>query len=307
MKKDISDYLKQGFDGPYFYRMVETVLARDKNWVFWKMAGCPPIEKESISPAIFVEAKSAAQRMATSKRLRPVPLGSVSMDFLKSEDDSSAMADLKSAERYQLPELDSFKSKIADDDFDIDMASSEQAKAAAIAGKASKSWRALRIAARSKLAAFDKIDDPKKVDVAFEEMTEGDDDEGGSEVAAPEEDMPQNRDPIIISGPAGVGKSTLLKKLLEHRKGVFALAIRHTNREPRDEEVKGKDYHFVTTQEFNQLRDGDRLVEYGSRDDSEYGTSAKAIDTITEAGKVPVIELDLEVRKQENVVYKRIY
>ncbi|KAK5988864.1 THO complex subunit 1 [Cladobotryum mycophilum] len=294
MKRSISDYLKQGFDGPYFYRMVETVLARDKNWVFWKMASCPPIQRNPVSPASFNEAKEAAQRMATNKRLRSAPMGAMSLDFLRNGDEGSALEELKSAERYQLPELESFKRKIADDDFEIEMPTSGETKVAAVAGKASKSWRALRIASRFKLASFDKIDDPKKIDIVFEDAVEGDDEEEDTEPAASEENMPKNRDPIVISGPSGVGKSALVEKLMERHKGVFAPVVRHTIREPEEGEVNGKTFYFVKAPEFNQLRDGDRLIEYGTRDGAEYGTSTKAIDAITEAGKVPIIELDLE-------------
>ncbi|KAH8686704.1 THO complex subunit 1 transcription elongation factor-domain-containing protein [Ilyonectria robusta] len=294
MKRTIADYLRQGSDGPYFYRMVETVLARDKNWVRWKIEGCHPIKRDPVSPANFIEAKGTVQRTATSKRLRAVPMGSVPLDFLRDEDEETAMERLKADERCQIPELNSFKRKIADDDFEIEMPTNDQTKAAAIAGKASKSWRALRIAARTKLAAFDKIDDPKKIDIVFEELTEGDDAEDTSEPTANDEDMPTDRDPIVISGPLAGGKSTLIEKLMEEHKGVFATVVRHTTREPLDGEVRGKTFHFVKAQEFNQLRDGDRLIESGTRDKFDYGTSTKAIDAVTEAGRVPIIELDLE-------------
>ncbi|KAF4442491.1 nuclear matrix p84 [Fusarium acutatum] len=297
MKKTIADYLRQGADGPYFYRMVETVLARDKNWVRWKIEGCHPIKRDPVSPASFLEAKANVQKMATSKRLRSVPMGSVSLDFLKEEDEEAAMGRLKTRERYELPELDTFKRKIADDDFEIDMPTNDQTKAAAIAGKASKSWRALRIAARSKLAALDKIEDPKKIDIVFEELTEVDDIEDTAEPTASEEDMPSNREPIIISGVTGVGKSTIIRKLMEERKGVFAPVVRHTTREPVEGEFNGKSFHFVKQQEFNQLRDGDRLIESGARDGVDYGTSFKAIEAISDSGKVPIIELDIEAAK----------
>ncbi|KAJ3532200.1 hypothetical protein NM208_g8548 [Fusarium decemcellulare] len=294
MKKSIADYLRQGADGPYFYRMVETVLARDKNWVRWKIEGCHPIKRDPVSPASFIEAKGNVQRMATSKRLRAVPMGSVSLDFLRDEDEETGMERLRAKERYQIPDLDSFKRKIADDNFEIEMPTNDQTKAAAIAGKASKSWRALRIAARTKLAAFDKIEDPKAIEIVFEELTEADDAEDAVEPTASEEDMPDNRDPIIISGPSGVGKSTVINKLMEARIGVFATVVRHTTREPLDGETKGKSFHFVKQQEFNRLRDGDRLIEAGTRDGIDYGTSTKAIDAITETGKIPIIELDVE-------------
>jgi THO complex subunit 1 len=107
--------------------------------------------------------------------------------------------------------------------------------------------------------------------------------------------MPSNREPVIISGITGVGKSTIIRKLMEERKGVFAPVVRHTTREPVEGEVNGKSFHFVKQQEFNQLRDGDRLIESGTRDGVDYGTSFKAIEAISESGKVPIIELDIEV------------
>ncbi|KAL6895060.1 THO complex subunit 1 transcription elongation factor domain-containing protein [Trichoderma evansii] len=294
IKKVISDYLKQGADGPYFFRMVETVLARDKNWVFWKMASCPPIQRDPVSAQGFVEAKEAAQRMATSKRLRPNPLNAVPLDFLANEDESSALDKLKDSERYQLPELDAFKTKIADDDFEIEMPTNSESKAAAVAGKASKSWRALRIASRFKLAAFDKLDDPKKINLIFEDDVEGDEDEEDAEPTASEDDMPKNRDSIILSASSGIDISSLKAKLMDLHKGVFAPVVRHAVREPEDGEVNGKTYHFVKAQEFNQLRDGDRLVEYTTRDGVDYGTSSKAVEAVVDVGKVPIIELDVE-------------
>lgn len=303
MKDTISNYIKFSHkDGPYFYRMVETVLARDKNWVFWKIEGCQKIKRDPVLPATFVETRTSAQRMATSKRLRPVPMGAVSLDFLRTEDEDAVMANLQSEERYKLPELDDFKAKIADDDFEISMPTNDETKAAAIAGKSSKSWRALRIAGRFRLAAFDKIEDPKKIDVVFEELKDVEEDGEDEEQAANEEDMPANREAVIVSGPVGAGKSTMIQKMIEEHKGVFTMVIRHTTREPLEGEVDGKDYHFVKPLEFNQLRDGDRLIEYGTRDGADYGTSSKVLDAITEAGKVPIIELDLEVSRRSSYI-----
>ncbi|KAM4055350.1 THO complex subunit 1 transcription elongation factor domain-containing protein [Hirsutella rhossiliensis] len=295
MKTTISDYLKRGPDGPYFNRMVETVLARDKNWVFWKMASCPPIQRKPVSTETFKESKGNAQRMATSKRLRPNPLGAVSMDFIRDDPRKLSMDNLQEAERYALPELDGFKRTIANDEFEIEMPTNEQTKAAAVAGKASKSWRALRIGGRSKLAAFDRIDDSKNIDSVFEELVEinGAPDED----AADEEDMPQNCEPVIVSGLKGTSRTGLVEQLKQRHKGVFATVVRHAVREPRDDEVRGQSFHFVTDREFGQLRDGDRLVEHGTRDGVEYGTSTNAIDAVAQSGKVPVIELDLEAAK----------
>jgi THO complex subunit 1 len=67
------------------------------------------------------------------------------------------MEKLKDPERYSLPELSILRRGIADDDFEIEMPTNDESKASAIEGKASKSWKALRIASKSKLVVFDKI------------------------------------------------------------------------------------------------------------------------------------------------------
>jgi THO complex subunit 1 len=295
MKQKISEYLRPTPEGQYFFRMVDTVLMRDKNWVVWKMAGCPPIKRDPVEPTTFVEARALIQKAATNKRLRPVPMGSVSLEFLRGIEDDEDLESLKQKDRYQMPELETYKHLIADDDFEIDMPTNGTKKAEAVAGKASKSWRALRIAGRYNMAIFDKIDDPKKVDVIFQDPAELAEDDADAEPVAVDDQMPSNREPIIISGLPSVGKTTFVDNLMERHKGVFSGVTRHTTREPQEGEVRRKIFHFVKSQEFNQLRDGDRLVEYGTRDGVDYGTSTKAIEAVSESGKVPVIELDLEV------------
>lgn len=170
MKTDISKYLLSTTpDGPFFLRLVETVLIRDKNWVRWKIENCPPIELPAVTPQEWVATMKSAKDQTTNKRIRKEAMGSLSLDFLNDEQDAYAVEKLKDPERYQLPELGSFKRKIQEDDLEIDMPISNDSKAAAIEGKASKTWRALRIASRSKLALFDQIDSYEDINVLFEE------------------------------------------------------------------------------------------------------------------------------------------
>ncbi|KAF4591561.1 nuclear matrix protein [Ophiocordyceps camponoti-floridani] len=175
MKTTISDYLKRGHDGPYFYRMVETVLARDKNWISWKMASCPPIQREPVSWHTFSDTKTSAQRLATTKRLRPIPLNAVNMDYLRDDHSSRDLSLRRDPSRYQLPDLDSFKQGIADDDFDLATAKDDEARINAASRKASKTWRALRLASRFKMAAFDKIDDDDDISPIFQPLLPSDD------------------------------------------------------------------------------------------------------------------------------------
>ena len=197
MKEKIAAYLRLGAEGPYFYRMVETVLSRDKHWVRWKVDNCAPISKDPVSAKEYEEAVLAAQKTATNKRLRPTPMGSLSLDFLGDGQTTDAMEKFKAEDRYRLPELETFRRKIADDDFEIEMPTNNETKTAAIEGKASKTWRALRIAGKFRLAAFDKIENEDKIDVIFEEILPetGEADESPEEVVDPANEAPADEVP----------------------------------------------------------------------------------------------------------------
>ena len=66
---------------------------------------------------------------------------------------------------------------------------------------------------------------------------------------------------FVLSSPSGVGKTTLTKKLAENN-SQFAISISHTTRKPRPNEIDGKDYHFVTSLEFNDLIKKNDFYEY---------------------------------------------
>ncbi|KAI1909285.1 hypothetical protein LOZ12_005332 [Ophidiomyces ophidiicola] len=168
MKSTISTYLQQGIDGKFYYRMVDTVLTRDKNWVRWKADGCPSIERPSIQAQEYIDAQSTAVKLSSNKRLRATPLGSLNLQFLSPNADQDGLDRLKATERFTNPEAESYVRGIADDDFNLDMAQNDEDKEEAARSKASKSWRVLRLSSRSKLNLFDKIEDGKSLGQLFE-------------------------------------------------------------------------------------------------------------------------------------------
>ncbi len=99
MKSEIATYLQQGPEGKFYYRMVDTVLSRDKNWVRWKAEGCPLIERHPVSAENFAEAKNGAQKACQTKRLRATPVGSLDLKFLSDGEDITGLEKLKSAAR----------------------------------------------------------------------------------------------------------------------------------------------------------------------------------------------------------------
>ncbi|KAL1632858.1 hypothetical protein SLS56_003348 [Neofusicoccum ribis] len=180
----ITAYLQLLPDGKFYYRMVDTVLSRDKNWVRWKMESCPPIAQPPVSPAEFQEAKSGAQRACTNKRLKSAPLGSLNLSFLSDAAMSNGLQGLKDSERYTIPTAESLHRGIQGDELDLEMAMTDEDKHNLQEAKASKTWRALRIASKDRLSLFDKIDDGKQLEALFE--PEGGDDAGKDERATTE-------------------------------------------------------------------------------------------------------------------------
>ncbi|CAI7615463.1 unnamed protein product [Penicillium discolor] len=171
MRKSIEGYLQQGPGGKFYYRMVDTVLSRDKNWVRWKAEGCPLIERPAISAAEYTTSREHATKAYANKRLRPSPMGSLDLKFLADTEALANIERLKESDRYSVPSADSFLKGIMDDEMDIDMAMTDEDKAIAEGAKASKSWRILRLAAKGKLAAFDKIGEGNNLQVLFESAT----------------------------------------------------------------------------------------------------------------------------------------
>lgn len=70
-----------------------------------------------------------------------------------------------------------------------------------------------------------------------------------------------SRRPIVVCGPSGVGKGTLIKMLFNKHPETFAFSVSHTSRGPRPGEQDGVDYHYVTKDKFRELIDGDKFVE----------------------------------------------
>jgi len=98
---------------------------------------------------------------------------------------------------------------------------------------------------------------------------------------------------IVLSGPSGVGKSTVIGQLFAQRGNLY-FSVSNTTRQPRPGEVDGVNYNFVTREEFQRMIDAGELLEYAEYVNNYYGTSLKAIQDRLDAG-VDVL-LDIEVQ-----------
>ncbi|KAF2690756.1 guanylate kinase [Lentithecium fluviatile CBS 122367] len=104
--------------------------------------------------------------------------------------------------------------------------------------------------------------------------------------------------PIVISGPSGAGKSTILTRLFDEYPGKFGFSVSHTTRAPRGSEQNGKEYHFVTKEEFLDLVGKKGFVEHAQFSGNHYGTSVKAVEDIAEKGQICILDIEMEGVKQ---------
>ncbi|KAL0482650.1 guanylate kinase GUK1 [Acrasis kona] len=99
--------------------------------------------------------------------------------------------------------------------------------------------------------------------------------------------------PIIICGASGVGKGTLISKLMENHRSKFGFSVSHTTRLPRLGEVDGVDYHFVTNEVFTNLIEKKAFVEYAHVHTKYYGTSIEAVKNVL-ASKCCILDIDYQ-------------
>lgn len=97
----------------------------------------------------------------------------------------------------------------------------------------------------------------------------------------------------VISGPSGVGKGTLVSKLLEARDDIV-LSISATTRSPRPGEVDGKDYLFLTRQQFDDLVASDGFIEWAEYAGNRYGTPIAFVEDQLRAGKNVILEIEVQ-------------
>ncbi len=101
---------------------------------------------------------------------------------------------------------------------------------------------------------------------------------------------------IILSSPSGAGKTTLVKKLSSIEN--FEISISYTTRIPRLNEVNGKDYYFVNTNDFNDLIKKNELLEYAEVFSNFYGSSKKKVIDNLKFGKNVIFDIDWQGTKQ---------
>jgi guanylate kinase len=102
---------------------------------------------------------------------------------------------------------------------------------------------------------------------------------------------------FVITGPSGVGKGTLISQLLERVPGL-ELSVSATTREPREGEIDGRDYHFLTPEEFDGRIEREDFLEFATYSGNRYGTLRSEVRKRLDAGHSVVLEIEVQGASQ---------
>jgi guanylate kinase len=102
---------------------------------------------------------------------------------------------------------------------------------------------------------------------------------------------------FVITGPSGVGKGTLIRRLLDRVPGL-ELSVSATTRPPRPGEKDGVDYHFKSAEEFDRLAREGQLLEHATYSGRRYGTPRSEVEPRLEAGRSVVLEIEVQGARQ---------
>ncbi|TFK51638.1 guanylate kinase, partial [Heliocybe sulcata] len=114
--------------------------------------------------------------------------------------------------------------------------------------------------------------------------------------------------PLVLSGPSGVGKSTLLTRLFVEFPDKFGFSVSHTTRAPRPGELDGKHYFFVSQDKFKQLIAEGAFIEHAQFSGNYYGTSFMTVREIGQSGRRCILDIEAQgVRQIKSTKLNPVY
>jgi len=108
---------------------------------------------------------------------------------------------------------------------------------------------------------------------------------------------------VIISGPSGVGKSTICREAVKQLDNAY-LSVSVTTRQKSDSEVDGQDYWFISKEQFQEKIDKGLLLEYAEVFGNLYGTPRQEVNEALAEGKTVILEIDVQGARQAKMIYQ---
>ncbi len=108
---------------------------------------------------------------------------------------------------------------------------------------------------------------------------------------------------VVVSGPSGAGKGTICRSLMDSKKDIVA-SVSSTTRMPREGEIDGNNYFFISREEFLNMIENDGFIEYAEVYGNFYGTPRKFVEENIKSGKDVLLEIDIQGALQVKEKYK---
>mmetsp|Transcript_23932 Transcript_23932/g.48407 ORF Transcript_23932/g.48407 Transcript_23932/m.48407 type:complete len:281 (+) Transcript_23932:111-953(+) len=100
--------------------------------------------------------------------------------------------------------------------------------------------------------------------------------------------------PLVICGCSGVGKGTLIDLIRKKYPDQFGFSVSHTTRKPREGEIDGVHYNFITIEEIHKAIEDGKFLEYAEVHGNYYGTSLEAVQNVQKEGKICILDIDVQ-------------
>ena len=97
--------------------------------------------------------------------------------------------------------------------------------------------------------------------------------------------------PLVLCGPSGVGKSTIVERIKKAFPDAFALSVSHTTRKPREGEQEGVSYFHTDREKMQEAIDNDEFIETAEFSGNMYGTSKAAVQSVIQRGKICILDI----------------
>ena len=111
---------------------------------------------------------------------------------------------------------------------------------------------------------------------------------------------PEPNKVLVVVGPSGVGKDTVMQKVFDKHPNVFRKGVTHTSRKMRKGEKEGYNYYYVTEEEFLKLKSEDKFVEFNYYNKNYYGLSKMELENQSKGDKILYVIIDINGAKNVN-------